>query len=81
VKYTRDEYVYGWSKWDSIFSPSYSIITIDTSERMVIAEVQKKDRRIRFFMSEPYHTKETVILREGKVFSVKSEYLNSNEDL
>ena len=58
VRYSKNDYVEKWLKWDSVFEPTYKVLELDLVNGIVKAKVSKTDRRILFFMQKPFLTNE-----------------------
>lgn len=80
VRYSKNDYVGKWLKWDSVFTPTYKVLEMNLEGEMVKAKVSKVDRRILFFMQKPFLTNEALRFQNGKIISVETEYLNFDEE-
>ena len=79
VRFSRNDYVEKWLKWDSIFEPTYKILDIEMKNGIVKAKISKTDKRILFLMQEPFLTDEVLRFQDGKITTVETEYLNFDE--
>lgn len=60
VRYSKNDYVENWLKWDSIFKPTYKVLEMNIENGIVKAKVSKTDKRILFFMRKPFLTNYTI---------------------
>ena len=79
VKFSKNDYVEKWLKWDSIFEPTYKVLEMEVENGMVKAKVSKMDKRILFLMQEPFLTNEILRFQNDKIVTVETEYLNFDE--
>ena len=80
VRYSKNDYVGKWLKWDSVFEPTYKVLEMKMEEGIVKAKISKVDKRILFFMQKPFLTNEILRFRNDKITSIETEYLNFDED-
>ena len=80
VRYSKNDYLENWLKWDSIFEPTYKILEMQMENGVVTAKVSKMDKRIRFFMQKPFLTNEILKFENNQISSIETEYLNFDED-
>ncbi|MDR5589092.1 hypothetical protein [Christiangramia sp. SM2212] len=66
-------------KWDSVFKPEYEILEIKQENDLVKAKVSKIDKRIAFLQNEEFITNQIFKFRNGRINTIKIEYLNFNE--
>ncbi|WFO17135.1 hypothetical protein M601_005205 [Cellulophaga baltica 4] len=79
VRYSKNDYVGKWLKWDSVFEPTYKVLEINLENGIVKAKVLKDDKRILFFMQKPFLTNEILKFENNKIITVETEYLNFDE--
>ncbi|MDY8135420.1 hypothetical protein [Aquimarina sp. 2201CG5-10] len=79
VRYSKNDYVEKWLKWDSVFEPTYKVIEMRLENGIVKAKVSKTDKRIHFLMQKPFLTNEILRFENDKIISVETEYLNFDE--
>ncbi|MDH7447806.1 hypothetical protein [Aquimarina sp. 2201CG14-23] len=79
VRYSKNDYLENWLKWDSVFEPTYKVLEMELENGIVKAKVSKTDKRIRFLMGKPFLTYEILKFKNNKIMSVKEEYLNFDE--
>ena len=51
--FSKEEYIEGWMKWDSVFEPTYKIIEIERMSETVKVRISKMDKRIRLLHEGP----------------------------
>ena len=79
VTFSRDDYAEKWLKWDSVFEPDYEVLDMKLVNGVVKAKVSKTDQRILFFMQKPFVTNETLIIKNNKIITVETAYVNFDE--
>ncbi len=79
VKFSRNEYVENWLKWDSVFEPTYKVLEMNLENGTVKAKVSKTDKRILFFMHKPFLSNYIIRFQNNKIVSIEEEYLNFDE--
>ena len=79
IKYSREDYIGNWLKWDSVFDPTYKVLDMELENGIVKAKISKTDKRIFFLMEEPFITNETLKFKNGKIITVETEYVNFDE--
>ena len=79
IKYSREDYIGNWLKWDSVFDPTYKVLDMELENGIVKAKISKTDKRIFFLMEESFITNETLKFKNGKIITVETEYVNFNE--
>ena len=79
VRYSKNDYVEEWLKWDAVFEPTYKVIEMHLENGIVKAKVSKSDKRILFFMQKPFLTNELLRFQNDKIIAVETEYLNFDE--
>ncbi len=79
VKFSKNDYVENWLKWDSIFEPTYEVLEMELENGIIKAKVSKTDKRILFLMQKPFLTNEILSFQNNKIVSVETEYLNFDE--
>lgn len=80
VRYSKNDYVGKWLKWDSVFEPTYKVIEMNLNNGIVKAKISKVDKRILFFMQKPFLTNEILKFKDDKIASIETEYLNFDEE-
>ncbi|WP_338375270.1 hypothetical protein [uncultured Flavobacterium sp.] len=80
VRYSKNDYVGNWLKWDSVFEPTYKVIEMSSENGIVKAKVSKTDNRILFFMQKPFLTNEILKFENDKIITIETEYLNFDEE-
>jgi len=80
VRYSKNDYLGKWLKWDSIFEPTYKVLEMNLENGIVKAKVSKVDNRILFFMQKPFLTNEILRFKNDKIITVETEYLNFDEE-
>ncbi|MCF8714293.1 hypothetical protein JM658_05570 [Joostella atrarenae] len=80
IKYSKNDYVNNWLKWDSVFEPSYEVLEMNLENGNVKARVSKADIRINFLMQKPFLTNEILRFQSGKIVLVETEYLNFDNE-
>ena len=78
-RYSKDEYLGKWLKWDSVFEPTYKVLEMNLDNGIVNAKVSKTDKRILFFMQKPFLTNEILRFQNDKIYTVETQYLNFDE--
>ncbi|MBQ4915884.1 hypothetical protein J8L85_15620 [Maribacter sp. MMG018] len=69
-----------WIKWDSVFNPTYEVLTLEEENGTVRAKISKMDKRISFLHKGPIVTNETIFFDDDKINRVeKTKYLIFNE--
>ena len=66
VRYSKNDYVGKWLKWDSVFEPTYKVLEINLENGIVKAKVSKVDKRILFFMQKSFLTNEILRFKNDK---------------
>ncbi len=79
VRYSKNDYMRNWLKWDSVFEPTYKVLKMNLEKGIVKAEVSKTDKRILFFMEEPFLTNHIIRFQNNKIVSVEEHPLNFDE--
>ncbi len=77
LAYSQSEYV-KFLKWDSVFDPSYEVLTIEQVGETVKAKVSKNDMRILFLNEEPFITNQIIRFQNDKIVSVEIDYVSFN---
>lgn len=80
VRYSKNDYVGKWLKWDSVFEPTYKVLEINLENGIIKAKVSKVDKRILFFMQKPFLTNEILRFKNNKIITIETEYLNFDEE-
>ena len=80
VRYSKNDYLRNWLKWDSIFEPTYKVLEMNMENGAVKAKVSKSDKRIIFFMGEPFVTNEILKFKDDKIIESETEYINFDEE-
>ena len=80
IRYSKNDYVGKWLKWDSVFKPTYKVLEVNLENGIVKAKVSKVDKRILFFMQKPFLTNEILRFENDKIVKVETEYLNFDEE-
>ncbi|WP_438712539.1 hypothetical protein ACSTS3_09630 [Aquimarina muelleri] len=80
VRYSKNDYVEKWLKWDSVFEPTYKVLEVNLENGIVKAKVSKIDKRIFFFMQKPFLTNEILRFENDKIITIETEYLNFDEE-
>lgn len=80
VRYSKEEYLRNWLRWDSIFKPTYKVLGVNIENGTVEAKVSKTDKRIDFFMGKPFITNETLRFKGDRIFEIETEYINFDEE-
>jgi len=80
VRYSKNDYLRNWLKWDSVFEPSYKVLEINMKNGTVKAKVSKSDKRIIFFMGKPFVTNEILRFKNDKIIELETEYINFDEE-
>ncbi len=80
VRYSKNDYLRNWLKWDSLFEPTYKVLEINMENGTVIAKVSKSDKRIIFFMGKPFVTNEILRFQDDKIIELETEYINFDEE-
>ncbi len=81
VRYSKNDYLRDWLKWDSIFEPTYKVLEMNLENGNVKAKVSKSDKRIIFFMGKPFITNEILRFKDDKIIELETEYVNFEEDI
>ncbi|WP_146109765.1 hypothetical protein [Jejuia pallidilutea] len=79
VRYSKNDYVGNWLKWDSVFEPTYKVLEMNLENETLKAKVSKTDKRILFFMHKPFLTNYIIRFQNDKIASIEEEYLNFDE--
>jgi ketosteroid isomerase-like protein len=79
VRYSKNDYVGNWLKWDSVFEPTYKVLEMNLENETLKAKVSKTDKRILFFMHKPFMTNYIIRFQNDKIASIEEEYLNFDE--
>ena len=79
VRYSKNDYVENWLKWDSVFEPTYKVLEMSLENGIVKAKVSKTDKRIIFFMQKPFLTNQILSFQNNKIVSIEEEPLNFDE--
>jgi hypothetical protein len=79
VRYSKNDYLGNWVKWDSIFEPTYKVLEMNLENGTVKAKVSKTDKRILFFMHKPFLSNYTIRFHNNNIASIEEEYLNFDE--
>ncbi|GAA4277318.1 hypothetical protein [Aquimarina mytili] len=79
VRYSKNDYVGNWLKWDSVSEPTYKVLEMNLENGTVKAKVSKTDKRILFFMHKTFLSNYIVKFQNNKIASVEEEYLNFDE--
>jgi len=79
VRYSKNDYLGNWVKWDSIFEPTYKVLEMNLVNGTVKAKVSKTDKRILFFMHKPFLSNYTIRFQNNNIVSIEEEYLNFDE--
>jgi hypothetical protein len=80
VRYSKNDYLGNWLKWDSIFKPTYKVLEMNMENGTIKAKVSKSDKRIIFFMGKPFVTNEILRFKDDKIIELETEYLNFDEE-
>ncbi|WP_438423720.1 hypothetical protein [Aquimarina macrocephali] len=80
VRYSKNDYMEKWLKWDSVFEPTYKVLEMNLENGIVKAKVSKIDNRILFFMQKPFLTNEILKFENEKITTIETEYLNFDEE-
>jgi len=80
VRYSKNDYVKNWLKWDSVFKPNYKVLEMNLESGIIKAKVSKVDNRILFFMQKPFLTNEVLKFEKDKIIAIETEYLNFDEE-
>ena len=80
VRYSKNDYLRNWLKWDSIFEPTYKVLEMNVENGTVKAKVSKSDKRIIFFMGKPFITNEILRFKGDKIIELETEYINFDEE-
>src|SRR5690606_1551669 len=80
VRYSKNDYIEKWLKWDSIFEPTYEVLEMNMENGAVKAKVSKSDKRIFFFMQKPFISNEILKFKDDKIIAIESEYINFDEE-
>jgi len=80
VRYSKNDYLRNWIKWDSIFEPTYKVLEMNLENETVKAKVSKSDKRITFFMGKPFVTNEILRFQDDKIIEIETEYINFDEE-
>tara|TARA_R110000868_G_C10673078_1_gene746797 strand:- start:110 stop:706 length:597 start_codon:yes stop_codon:yes gene_type:complete len=80
VRYSKNDYLRNWLKWDSVFGPTYKVLEMNMENGTVKAKVSKSDKRIIFFMGKPFVTNEILRFKDDKIIELETEYLNFDEE-
>ena len=80
VRYSKNDYLRNWLKWDSIFEPTYEVLEMNMENGTVKAKVSKSDKRIVFFMGKPFVTNEILRFKSDKITEIETEYINFDEE-
>ena len=78
--YSQEDYI-EFLKWDAVFDPSYSILSMEEQDGLVTAKISKIDKRIAFLHEEPFITYQTLKIDNGKVISVETQYVDFKETI
>ncbi|WP_124980463.1 nuclear transport factor 2-like protein [Nonlabens xiamenensis] len=79
VRYSKNDYLRNWLKWDSVFEPTYKVLEMNMENGTVKANVSKSDKRIIFFMGKPFVTNEILRFKDDKIIELETEYINFDE--
>lgn len=60
-----------WLEWDSVFNPTYKILTIKQEGDVVKAKISKIDKRIYFLHKEPMVWNDVILFENNKIVRVK----------
>ncbi len=80
VRYSKNDYLRNWLKWDSVFEPTYKVLEMNMENGTVKAKVSKSDKRIIFFMGKPFVTNEILKFKDDKIIELETEYINFDEE-
>ncbi len=80
VRYSKNDYLKNWLKWDSVFEPTYKVLEMNMENGTVKAKVSKSDKRIIFFMGKPFITNEILKFKDDKIIELETEYINFDEE-
>ena len=80
VRYSKNDYLRNWLKWDSIFEPTYKVLEMNMVNGTVKAKVSKSDKRIIFFMGKSFVTNEILRFKGDKIIEIETEYINFDEE-
>ena len=80
VRYSKNDYVQNWLKWDSVFKPNYKVLEMNLESGIIKAKVSKVDNRILFFMQKPFLTNEVLKFENDKIIAIETEYLNFDNE-
>lgn len=79
--FSKSEYL-EWMRWDSVFNPTYEVLSMASEDSVVRATVAKIDARIRFLHITPIETEQVFSFDRGKITSIETtKYLRFNDTL
>lgn len=69
-----------WLEWDAVFNPTYEVLQIEKSNKMVKVRISKIDDRISFLHQQPIVTDELIRFDNGKIIQVERTNVVFDED-
>lgn len=79
--FSKSEYL-EWMRWDSVFNPTYEVLSMASEDSLVRATVAKLDSRIEFLHITPIETEQVFRFDRGKITSIETtQYLRFNDTL
>ncbi|WP_178990149.1 hypothetical protein [Winogradskyella schleiferi] len=78
-RYSQENYIENWLKWDSAFEPTYEILQMEEYNDMVKAKISKLDKRITLLHEKPFITYEILRFQNDKISSIETEYVSWDE--
>jgi len=69
--FSKSEYIDDWMTWDSVFKPSYNILSIEAENDLVNVRMTKTDKRIHFLHEKPTVWTAQIQFDEGRIISIE----------
>ena len=78
--FLKSDYINDWMRWDSIFKPSYDLLSIKEENDFVKVKMAKTDKRIHFLHEKPIVWTAKIQFDEGKIISIERRNAIFDED-
>ncbi|MBS9461311.1 hypothetical protein KIM67_02735 [Flagellimonas sp. 389] len=81
MAFTRESF-YEQFKWDSVFKPDYSLITLENEDEQIVATVSVNSLRFEFLKNNPLTCKHRFYFKSGKIIKIENlECIDANWEI